>query len=243
MIHSSWEAADAYAEGAGGIGLYLPDRLFGDRQLSPDEEEQFTEYRQTLYAMRGRPITIALVDYSGFRRELLLLPGRHWGLLKTQIRAALRASVHGPVSVVLPGVETARGILVGRQLLAVCARELAAEGISCAPVPLGILVRSPSAIFHIARLAEAADFLVLDGRELLQSTTGKIGEADYPTMLWMLRRAADAGRRSGCRIVLTGELEQYPQGLQALMDTGIDEFALPVASLSSMRGYIEDLGA
>lgn len=242
VVRSSWEAADAYMEGAGGIGLYVPEHLFGDRKLPPDEEEQFTEYRETLYAMRGRPVTIQMMNYFGPHRELLLLPGWHWSLLRTQIRAILRASAHGPVSIALPGAESGRGVMTGRQLLNLCRRELKAEGVSCEPVSLGALVQSPSAVLHIDKLAEEADFLILSGHDLLRSTASGDGAGDYPAVLWMIRRAAAAGRKHGCKIVLTGELDQYPHVLQTIVNAGIDEFAISAHALSTMRSFIEDSG-
>ncbi|MBQ9348466.1 MAG: phosphoenolpyruvate--protein phosphotransferase [Oscillibacter sp.] len=239
LVSSAWEATDALAQGAGGVGLYDAKALYTDRRTFPSEEELFTEYQNTILAMRGRPVTFQIPDLSMSRAA-----GRmeYYRLLHTQMRALLRASSRGPASAALAGpsdaaVYRARNILDRRRL------ELEAAGIRHGSVTMGAVIASPAAVLHAGKIADAVDFLMIDAHELVESTMqGGIERlADYPAVLWMIRQTVAEAKRRNMQTVLMGDVIRYPQTIQALLDTGIDELAVPLVGLVPLRRLISRL--
>lgn len=244
-VASAWEAADAYARGASGIGLYYSQVLYLGRSIPPTEEEQLGEYRRVIQAMCGRLVTIRTLDLEGEdgHRDLRACLERP-DLFRPQLRAILRASAHGPTAVAFPGVISVKELRRARQVVDQCQQELDREGREYSPLQVGAVIQTPAAVRLAEELAQEVDFLSLDARELLQCTVIGEGEAarpDYPALWWMLRRTADAGRRHRCRMTLCGDLEAYAQAIQPLLDLGVDEFSVPPGSLIYLRQLIQKL--
>ncbi len=125
-IEKPAEAAEALALGAAGVGLFRSEFLFLNRADLPDEDEQADAYGVALKAMRGRPVTIRTIDVGSdkvLESQALISNGSsalgqraiRYSLAEpevflTQLRALLRASVHGPVRILLPMLSHAREI-------------------------------------------------------------------------------------------------------------------------------------
>ena len=246
MVSSAWEANDAYEHGASGIGLYRTEFLFTKRNSPPVEEEQHVEYQRTVYAMRGRPVNICLVDFDACRDHLLYRTGplECAQLWRTQYRAVLRSAAYGPatVSIVLPEAASAQEVYFQRQLLRQCETELKANGTPYKPVRIGVMIRNPRMVMRSDTLAAAADFLLVDGHKLLlESITARHQTADYPTLLWMFRHVMRTGKRHNRRVIVCGDFEQFPVAVQHLLDFGADELCVPPGSLIALRGMIQDM--
>lgn len=236
MIDSAWEAVDAYSIGAGGIAMYRTDVLHGGRATPPSEEEQLVEYRRTIEAMRGRPVAIQSLDVSSEGPLGALVHQERYQQLKTQLRAVLRASVsaEGPVAFVLSGVKTRADVRRCRQLIRQCQRELAAENNACRDLRVGTEIAAPAAVFIADSLSAESDLLILDGKALMQSTIydrAEQGLPNYRSLGWMLRHALLAGHRHGCNVIMSGNLEQFPQAVVPLLNLGFDDLSVPISSL------------
>ena len=239
MVSSSWEATDALAAGAGGVGLYDAKALYTGRRTTPSEEELFTEYQNTILAMRGRDVIFQIPDLATSGAGGWL---EYYRLLAVQMRALLRAAARGPASAALAGPSDVV-IYRARNLLERCRRELDSAGIPYGPVPLGAIIATPAAFLHAGKIADAAAFLMMDGHELFESTMREGVErlADYPAVLWMIRQIVAEAKRRNQRTVLLGDVVRYPQTIQALLDTGLDEFAVPLRGLAPLRRLIHRL--
>ena len=241
MIDSAWEAADAYALGAGGIACYSTSVLHQGRAAPPSEEEQVVEYRRSLEAMRGRPVAFQSLDIGGIGTEGPLTALTHQertDLLKTQLRAVLRASAAGPASFVLSGVRTKADIRRCRQLIRQCMRELDDKKTPYRALRIGTQLSAPAAIFLVDSLAAESDFLLVDGEALMQSTIyDRTGHSlpNYRALGWMLRRTLMAGHRHGCNVIMSGNLEQFPQVIEPLLELGFDDLSVPVKSLLALH--------
>ena len=233
VIDSAWEAADAYAIGAGAVSSYRTRLLHDGRVTPPSEVEQLTEYRRTVDAMHGRPVTFQALRIDG----LGTLASPDFRLrMKTQLRAVLRvaAAAEGVTALAFPGVRTKADIRCLRLLIRQCERELYDEGVPFRTPRVGAEIASPAAIFSADALAEESDFLLLDGEALMRSTIYGHAENDLPNyraLGWMLRRALLAGHRRGREVTMTGELGEFPQAVRALLTLGFDALAVPVRSL------------
>ena len=245
VIDSAWEAADAYAVGASAVAVYRTDFLFGERKTPPVEEEQFSEYRRTVEAMRNRPVVIQSVEVGPVsingNLNRLLHPERY-DRLKTQLRAILRAAQGAQVSIALSGVHTGLDIRYGRQMLQTCRNELKAEGVDCGEPKLGVMADRPSEVFIADILAEKAEMIVLDGEALMQSTrVGRRDVPDYRVLGQMLRFAVAAAHRHDCQIIMMGDMESFPQAIHPLLKLGIDGLSVPVRSLRNLYDYCRGL--
>ena len=250
MIDSAWEAIDAYKLGASGIAPYLPNVLHGGRAAPPSEDEQLLEYRRTIDAMRGRPVSIQSLDVGGIGLGSLFSATRQerYQQLKAQFRAVLRAavdSVAGNCAIILSGVKTKGDIRRCRQILEQSKRELRAEGARYRAVGLGIEIAQPFAAFIIDELAEDMDLIIVNGESLMRSTiSGHLTGAlpNYRALAWMLRQIIDAGHRHGCIVIMSGDLESFPQAIPPLLRLGVDDLSVPVRSLLPLFELLSEAG-
>ena len=237
MIDSSWEAVDAYKLGAAGIASYHRNALHAGRAMPPSEQEQLAEYRRTIHAMHDRPVAFQSLDVSGIGPEgplLMLMHQERYTQLKTQFRAVLRAAVSGQCALLLSGVKTKADIRRSRQILEQCRRELRAAGLDYRSIRLGVEIATPYAALIIDDLADGADLIAIDGEALMRSTiTGQLKGAlpNYRALAWMLRRIVDAGHRRGCIVIMSGDLESFPQAIAPLLSLGVDDLSVPIRSI------------
>jgi fructose-specific PTS system IIA-like component len=263
------EVPGAMAAGADGIGLYRTEMLFLDRPAPPDEEEQLTAYREVLAAAQGRPVVLRLLD-AGADKPLpyLALPPEanpflgcrgvrlyplHPGLIRTQVRAALRAGTAGALRLMVPMVAEVEELQAVRTLVAACAAELAQEGLDhVAAPPLGIMVEVPAAVFNLDALRP--DFFCVGTNDLVQylfaADRGDPGVAKaphdwHPATLRALAAVVQGGRRLGLPVSLCGELAGRPRLLPLLLGLGYRELSMapPLLPAAQAAAATLDLAA
>ncbi len=238
-IDSAWEAVDAYRIGASRIAMYRTGALHSDRTTPPSEEEQLAEYRHTIEAMHGRPVAFQMLGFRSGGAFTFHPRSECVKPFQTQLRAILRASVvsEAPVTALLTGARTVSDFRWARRQLRRCRKELEAEGYGFHEVRIGSVVDSPTAVFLANVLSVESELLVIDGEALMQSTIYQAENAgdqalpNYHALGWMLRRVLLTGHRYGCTVIMSGELEQFPQAIHALVELGFDALAVPIHSL------------
>lgn len=246
-IDSAWEAVDAYRVGASRIAMYRTGVLHGNRATPPSEEEQLSEYRHTIEAMNGRHTAFQLLSLSRSSSRSMRSRADLTKAFRTQLRAILRASdvSEAPVTALLTGARSPSDFRRARRQLRRCRKELAAEGYGFHEVRFGSVVDSPAAVYLADVLALWSEMLVIDGGALLRSTIyNRDGDhlPNYHALIWMFRRVLLAGRRFGCTVILSGDLEQYPQAIRALTEMGFDALAVPVRSLLPLYDMLSETG-
>lgn len=268
----------AVKAGAEGIGLYRSEfMLVGDLPDMAGEEEQYSVYRQLIERMAPRPVTIRTfdVDERQLARPLvdLSLDG-NWGLepdrpsraglrgirfglarptvLKTQLRALLRAAAHGALRIVFPFVSSVHEVRAARTLLDEARGELAGRGIDTPPVPVGIMIELPSAAVTATLLAREVDFFTIGTNDLIQYTLA-VDRTDervsdryeplHPAVLRLLRQVRRSAARAGIPAALCGEMASDPLLLRVLIGCGLTEFSMTPGALPMARRIVRETHA
>jgi len=263
------EATYAFGHGAEGIGLFRTEMLFLHRSAPPTEDEQFETYVRILKEAAGRPVVLRLLDVGGDkplsylplpqeanpflgRRGVRWYPG-HRDLVRTQVRAALCAAVHGDLRLMVPMISEVEELHWVRALVQEAARELTAAGKRFSGgVPLGIMVEVPAAALNLEALAQAADFLCVGTNDLVQylfaadrsdTSLMKASHEWHPATLRLLERIAEGGRRAGKPVSLCGEMASRPKLLPLLLGLGFDDVSVAPSAVGAVRAGFASLDA
>jgi phosphoenolpyruvate-protein phosphotransferase len=261
------EAKLAVENGAEGIGLFRTEFLFLDRSTPPSEQEQYNAYRRTLETIGDRPVVIRTLDIGGDKplpyldlpREDnpflgvrgLRLCMRRTDLFAAQLRALLRAALHGDLWVMLPMVATLEDLRWGRDQLNAAAAALAAEGVAHrADVRLGVMIETPAAAVTADLLAREAAFFSVGSNDLTQYTmAADRGLSDLaaryphdaPAVLRLIAQAADAATRAGIPIGVCGELAGVTTAAPLLAGLGVAELSMAPSMIPEVKERLQEL--
>ena len=254
------ESTRALEMGARGIGLFRTEFLFLERASAPSEDEQTSAYRRVVEAFAPHPVTIRLLDVGGDKPipflpmapeanpflgvRALRLADKRPDVFLTQLRAAMRAAVAGPVKVMAPMVADATDAATLLGLAQEARNQLEARGEAYAGVDLGVMLEIPSAILvgetYFGRLA----FASLGTNDLLQYTLAvdrgnselaRYQDALHPALLKLVREAVERAHDSGIELSVCGEMAGDPVAALALIGLGIRKLSMAAGSLAPVR--------
>lgn len=260
------EAELAKVCGADGVGMFRTEFLFMNRRELPGEEEQYAAYKLVVEVMAGRPATIRTLDIGG---DKLFSPAdrpseanpalglrairyslKEAALFRTQLRAILRASVHGPVRILLPLISGVEELRRAKLEIEAARESLTKDGIAFAPVELGVMIEVPSAALLTDLLAREVDFFSLGTNDLIQYSlaidrgnedVAYLYEPLHPAMLRLLRLVIEAARAAGRRVNLCGEMGGEPQYLLVLIGLGLRELSMHAGQIPRMKRWVASL--
>lgn len=240
------EAGFASRSGAEGVGLMRTEFLVVGRATMPDEDEQYRAYRHVVEAFGGRPVVIRTFDVGGDKLPIGAYPTDPnpflgWRairmcldepeLFKTQLRALLRAAMHGDVRIMLPLIITLDEVLQAKHLLNEAARELDARGVPYRhDLPLGVMVETPAAALSVHTLVDDVSFLSIGTNDLVQYTLAvDRGSATlasrftplHPAVLTLIKRVVDVGAAHRLEVAVCGEMASQPLMAFALIGLGV----------------------
>ena len=252
------QAVSALEAGAEGVGLMRTEFLFLERDEVPDEEAQYTAYRDMVLALDGRPLIVRTLDiggdkqvphldlpveenpFLGVRGARLVL--RRDDLLVPQLRALYRAARHGPLSVMFPMISTVEEVLELRARM-----EAVRLALDAPHVPVGIMIEVPSAALMADRLAAHVDFFSIGTNDLTQYTLAVdrqhpelAGMADslHPAVLRLIERTVAGARRHGRWVGVCGGLAGEPLGAALLVGLGVDELSMSTGDLGTVKALL-----
>ena len=248
--------------GGEGVGLLRSEFLFMDRTSAPSEDEQAQCYAAILKSVGPeRPVIIRTVDVGG-DKPLPYLPiprednpflgerGIRVGLdrpevLRTQLRAILRASSAGKVAVMFPMIATVQELRDAKAILVQEAKSLGVEPIKC-----GIMVEVPSAALMIDSFAHEADFFSIGTNDLTQYTLAmdrghpKLApkvDALNPAVLRLIARTIDGAHGHRRLVGICGGVAGDPQALPILIGLDVDELSVSLPAIPAVKAQIRRL--
>ena len=266
-ISSAAEVQPAFENGADGIGVFRTEMLFAGRESSPSEEEQFAIYAAAARSGAARPVIIRTLDVGGDKPLAYLnLPreanpflgyrgvriyAQHAGLLRTQLRAAIRASACGRIWVMAPMVSCVSEVREFRACVARAQEELKVEGAAFDPaMPVGIMVEIPAVAFMIGPLCREADFFSIGTNDLAQyffaadrdnPAVSAIANVRHPSFLRLLRQIVDAVHDGGRWVGLCGEMGGDVRNLPLLVGLGLDEISGAGSAIPALKDALRRL--
>lgn len=255
------ELPAAIAAGADAVGLFRTEFLFMERATLPDEEEQFQVYRAVAEAMNGKLVIIRTLDAGGDKevpalgespeanpflgcRALRICLARP-DIFKPQLKAILRAALHGHLAVMFPMVSNLEEVRQAKARLAEAAVELAVAGVDHAPhVPIGIMIETPAAALIAAALAAEVDFFSIGSNDLVQYTlavdrgnprVAQLYQPYHPAVLHLIGRVVEAGQKAGRWVGICGELGGDPLATPLLIGLGLHELSMSASRIGEVR--------
>lgn len=257
----------AIANDAGGIGLLRSEIPYLDSAVTPDEESQFSFYRQVLQRMSGREVVIRTFDIGadkqvpwlklekeenpalGMRAVRLGLERPE--LLKTQLRALYRAGVYGNLRIMYPMITSVEEIRKLRQLEQQVKQEMEREGRQfAAKLPTGIMIETPAAALLSDELAKEVDFFSVGTNDLTQYTLAldrqneslePFADPDHRAVLRLIQLVAKNAHAAGIRVGICGELAADAAFMKEFLRIGIDELSVPPGMILELRHEIREL--
>jgi phosphotransferase system enzyme I (PtsI) len=236
------------------------------RAAMPDEEEQYRAYSRVIAAFNGAPVIIRTFDiggdklpvggypaeanpFLGWRAIRMCLDERE--IFKTQLRALLRAGVHGDLRIMLPLIVSLDEIRSTRALLAEAMRELDQGGIPFRrDTPLGIMVETPAAAVAADLLAPEAAFLSIGTNDLVQYTLavdrGNVNLAArftalHPAVLRLIQATVDVSVRYDVELAVCGEMASQPLMAFALIGLGLRQLSVAPRSVSYIKRLVRGI--
>ena len=259
------EISTALEWGAKGIGLYRTEFLYD--QGFPDEELHFKTYRKAVKTLRGRELVIRTLDagadkfheeFVGFEEANPFLGCRSIrlclqkpDLFESQVRAALRVSVFGPIKIMLPMISTIEELRTAKEMIAKVREELASEGVEMAPrVPVGIMVEVPSIALIIDRVADEVDFFSIGTNDLVQYSlavdrvnehVAHLYQPSHPGILRLIREVIITSNRADIPVSICGEMCSEPAYILLLMGLGLRHFSLSPIAIPTVKRVIRQV--
>ena len=251
-IASSTEARRALDAGAAGVGLLRTELAFLDAAGWPTEDQHAAALRPVLEVLRGRPVTVRLLDFTNDKTPPFLVgtPASsslarllaNDDALDAQLRALLVAGRGTGLQVLVPMVTEPAALTRGRARLARAAQAVGAASVP----PLGAMLELPAAVERLPELADVGDFFSLGTNDLTASTLGLARTdprltpalAGHPDVLSQVERAVAVTAAAGRPLSVCGDAAADPAVLPLLLQAGVRSVSVAPARLDAVRELV-----
>lgn len=255
--------------GASGVGLLRTESAFLGNEDFPSEDEQFAIYHRFVMNMKGLPIVFRVFDlgadkcfknyqmnsklplesansFLGCRAIRFLLRERE--LFKKQLRAIVRASAYGDISIMFPMVSSLSELLEAKALLQEVQEELIALADPIADyIPVGCMIEVPSAALIVDLLARECDFLSIGTNDLVQYTLAvnrcsnelnELYSPAHPSMIRLIKLIVNEANEHGIPVSVCGEMASDQRFIPLLLGLGIQELSVAPCHLIMVKHAI-----
>lgn len=261
------ETASCLKRGADGIGLYRTEFLYLASSEEPSEQDHYEAYSQVVQEMNGRPVVIRTLDlgadkmgqrplaeqehnpFLGLRSIRLSL--RNLDLFRPQLRAVLRAAVHGDIRLMFPLITTIAELRQAKMLLNVVAEDLKDARIPYrSDIPVGMMVEVPAAVVMLEHFVKEVDFLSIGTNDLAQYTLAVDRSNEYvadlyqssdPAVLRLIQRCVEVADDWGRPLAVCGEMSSNPGRALLLVGLGVRNLSVPPLALTRVKKAIRSV--
>ena len=253
--------------GGGGVGLYRTEFLYLTGDHEPSEEEHFESYRRCIELLDGKPLTIRTIDlgadkYTQAQEEIpernpflglrsIRYSLKNQKMFRTQLRAILRASAHGPVKIMFPLITNIAELRSGKYFLREEMEELDERKVKYDPdIEVGMMVEVPAAALMAGAFAREVDFFSIGTNDLVQYTlavdrtnerVASMYTPIHPAVLKLIRDVTRAGRRQDIPVSCCGQSAADPAFAALLLGLGVRTISATGSSLPMLKKTIRSL--
>lgn len=263
-IEMAGEVKLLHTHGGGGVGLFRTEYAFLSHLDFPNEEDQFHIYKEAVDNMCGLPIVIRAFDlggdkyflsqkipfennpFLGCRAIRFLLRERE--LFKIQLKAILRASAFGDLSIMLPMISSLVELQETKEILRIAHQEVEAEqGISIKPIRIGCMIEVPSAALIADLLAKECDFLSIGTNDLVQyalavdrgnQALSGLYSPTHPSIIRLIKLVVTEANTQGIPVSVCGEVAANSKFTALLLGLGVHELSVSLRHISTIKNSI-----
>src|SRR5262245_11822637 len=254
------EVVAANEDGADGVGLYRLEQFYLSRKTPPTAAELLAELRVMFAPVKGKPVTVRLLDLGGDKPlPFLKLPPednpflglrgirfllRYPDLLDTQLHALWQFSQEYDVRVLVPMVTLADEIARVRSRFVAIANEADRKKLP----PLGAMIETPAAALCVEDIKAHAEFLSIGTNDLTQYTMAAGREnplvndyflEDHPAVLRLVRTIVE---EAGCvPVAVCGELARRLDTMPTLLKLGIHTLSVAPPLVPGLKEAIRQI--
>ncbi|EPN9337841.1 phosphoenolpyruvate--protein phosphotransferase [Enterococcus faecalis] len=258
-----------HKNGGEAVGLYRTEFLYMDSSDFPTEEDQCQAYKAVLEGMEGKPVVVRTMDiggdkelpyltlphemnpFLGYRALRISLSELGDGMFRTQMRALLRASVHGNLRIMFPMVATLKEFRAAKAIFEDEKQKLVNEGVEVSnDIQVGIMIEIPAAAVLADKFAKEVDFFSVGTNDLIQYTMAAdrmnervsyLYQPYNPSILRLIKNVIDAAHAEGKWAGMCGEMAGDQTAVPLLLGMGLDEFSMSATSILKTRSLMKRL--
>lgn len=255
--------------GAEAVGLYRTEFLYMDSPDFPTEEDQYEAYKAVLEGMKGKPVVVRTMDiggdkelpylqlphemnpFLGYRALRISLSEQGDEMFRTQMRALLRASVHGNLRIMFPMVATLKEFRGAKAIFEEEKQKLLSEGVEVSEtIQVGIMIEIPAAAVLADKFAKEVDFFSVGTNDLIQYTMAAdrmnervsyLYQPYNPSILRLIKHVIDSAHAEGKWAGMCGEMAGDQTAVPLLVGMGLDEFSMSATSILKTRSLMKRL--
>ncbi|MGB4883264.1 MAG: phosphoenolpyruvate--protein phosphotransferase [Neisseria sp.] len=262
-IESAEDIKTLHKIAADGVGLFRSEFLYLNRDSLPSEDEQYAIYANLVKKLRGKPITIRTVDLGvdknprWFSHAHTLNPALGMTgirlclaepmMFRTQMRAILRAAIHGPVKIMWPMISSVSELKQCLTHLETARKQLEERDVPFGELKTGCMIEIPSAALTVASLLKLIDFISVGTNDLIQYTlsvdrgddsVSYLYQPGHPAILKLLHHIIRTALRMNKSVSVCGEMAGDPVYTRVLLGMGLRRFSMNTNNLLSIKDVI-----